>query len=50
MKPEDYNLTNWLTEAEIEELNSIIPRPKKNKSNTFTVIRASVVGLLRRKV
>ncbi len=34
MKPEDYNLTNWLTEAEIEELNSIIPRPKKNKSTT----------------
>lgn len=50
MKPQDYNLTSWLTEAEIEELNSIIPRPKKNKSNTFTVIRASVVGLIKRRV
>lgn len=50
MKPEDYNLTDWLTEAEIESLNSIIPRKKKNKSNTFTIIGASAFGLMKRKI
>lgn len=50
MNPEDCNLTDWLTEAEIEQLNSIIPKKRKNKSNTFTVIRASTFGLMKRKI
>ncbi len=48
MKPEDCNLTDWLTEAEIEKLNSIIP--KKKKKDTFTVMRASTFGLMKRKI
>ena len=47
MKPEDCNLTDWLTEDEIEKLNSIIPKKKKG---TFKVIRASTFGLMKRKI
>jgi len=48
MKPEDCNLTDWLTEAEIEKLNSIVP--KKKKKGMFTVVRASAFGLMKRQI